>query len=330
MRALVTGGGGFLGKAIVRLLRARGIEVRSFSRSPHPALDALGVEHVCGALSDAEAIAGAVDGCDIVYHVAAKAGVWGPYEEFYDANVVGTRNVIAACRKSGVERLVYTSSPSVVFDGSDMAGVNESAPYPEHFESYYPQTKAEAERLVLAANDEKLATVSLRPHLIWGPEDNHLVPRIIERGRKGALLRIGSRECLVDTIYVDNAAEAHLMAADKLRIGSPVAGKAYFLSQDEPMPLWDIVNRILAAAKIPPVKRTISPGLAYGIGWTLEKIYGTLGLKGEPRMTRFLAKELSTAHWFDISAAKRDFGYEPAVSIDEGMKRLEKWLANSN
>ncbi|MDT8316655.1 MAG: NAD-dependent epimerase/dehydratase family protein [bacterium] len=328
MKALVTGGGGFLGKAIVRLLRARGIDVRSFSRSPHPALEALGVEHVCGSLSNAAAIAGAVEGCDIVYHVAAKAGVWGPYEEFYESNVVGTRNVIAACRKSGIARLVYTSSPSVVFDGSDMEGVDESAPYPKHFESCYPETKAEAERLVLTANDDKLATVSLRPHLIWGPEDNHLVPRIIDRGRKGALLRIGSKKCLVDTIYVDNAAEAHLMAADKLRIDSTVSGKAYFLSQGEPLPLWDMVNRILAAAKIPPVRRTISPSLAYGIGWTLEKIYGALALKGEPRMTRFLAKELSTAHWFDISAARKDFGYEPKVSIDEGMERLKEWLSS--
>lgn len=330
MRALVTGGGGFLGKAIVRLLRNKRIDVRSFSRSPHPELDALGVEHVCGSLSDAAAIAGAVEGCDIVYHVAAKAGVWGPYEEFYEANVVGTRNVIAACRKSGVERLVYTSSPSVVFDGSDMEGVDESVPYPKRFKSYYPETKAEAERLMLGANDDTLATVSLRPHLIWGPEDNHLVPRIIERGRKGALRRIGSKECLVDTIYVDNAAEAHLMAADKLQIGSAVAGKAYFLSQGEPLPLWEMVNRILAAGGLPPLTRTISPALAYSIGWTLEKIYGALGLKSEPRMTRFMAKELSTAHWFDIGAARRDFGYEPTVSIDEGLERLEKWLANSS
>ena len=329
MRALVTGGGGFLGKAIVRLLRARGMEVRSFSRSPHPALEALGATHICGTLSDVEALAGAMDDCDIVYHVAAKAGVWGRYEEFFDANVLGTRNVIAACRKQGVERLVYTSSPSVVFDGKDMAGVDESTPYPRHFESYYPQTKAEAEGLVLAANDGTLATVSLRPHLIWGPEDNHLVPRIIERGRLGALRKIGLKECLVDTIYIDNAAEAHLMAADKLAIGSKVAGKTYFISQAEPLPLWDIVNRILAAAKIPPVTRTISPGLAYGIGWMLEKVYGTFGIKGEPRMTRFLAKELSTSHWFDISAAQRDFGYRPKISIDEGMKRLETWLTDS-
>ncbi len=179
---------------------------------------------------------------------------------------------------------------------------------------------------MLAANDERLATVALRPHLIWGPEDNHLVPRILERGRKGALRRIGDRECLVDTIYIDNAAEAHLQAAEKLAIASEVAGKAYFLSNDEPLPLWDVVNRILAAGDIPPVTKTISPGLAYAAGAVLEKIYSIFALKGEPRMTRFVARELSTAHWFDLSAAKTDFGYQPEVSIDEGMQRLRAWL----
>ena len=128
----------------------------------------------------------AVAGCDIVFHVAAKAGVWGPYDAFYRANVLGTKNVIAACRQNGIRRLVHTSSPSVVFDGTDMEGVDESVPYPDHYEAFYPQTKAEAEQLVLQANDDTLATVALRPHLIWGPEDNHLVPRILERGARGA------------------------------------------------------------------------------------------------------------------------------------------------
>ena len=329
MKPLVTGGGGFLGKAIVRQLRARGDEVRSFSRTPHPALSALGVEHACGDLDDPAAVARAVAGCDLVYHVAAKAGVWGAYDDFYRANVVGTRNVIAACRQHGVPRLVYTSSPSVVFDGSDMEGVNESVPYPQHFHAPYPQTKAEAEILVLRSNDEQLATVALRPHLIWGPEDNHLVPRILLRGRQGALRRIGSRPCLVDTIYIDNAASAHLRAADAVAIGSQVAGRAYFLSQGEPLPLWEMVNRILAAGGLPPVTRTISPRLAYGIGWTLEKSYALLGIKSEPRLTRFVARELSTAHWFDISAARRDFGYQPEISIDAGMERLQRWLESA-
>ena len=326
IKALVTGGGGFLGKAIVRLLRARGDAVRSFSRTLHPELASLGVEHYCGELHDPAAVEAAVAGCDIVYHVAAKAGIWGPYADFYQTNVVGTQNVIAACRRHGVRRLVYTSSPSVVFDGSDMEGVDESIPYPQHFHAPYPQTKAEAEQLVLCSNDATLATVALRPHLIWGPEDNHLVPRILARGRQGALRRIGTRPCLVDTIYIDNAASAHLLAADALAIGSPVAGKAYFLSQGEPLPLWEMVNRILASGGLPPVTRTISPGLAYAIGWSLETTYAVLRIKSEPRMTRFVARELSTAHWFDISAARRDFAYQPLVSLDTGMERLQAWL----
>ena len=327
MKALVTGGGGFLGKAIVKLLRQRGDEVRSFSRNPHPDLTGLGVEHCRGELSDAEAVWHAAQGCDIVFHVAAKAGVWGPYDEFYSANVVGTKHVVDACRRHGITRLVYTSSPSVVFDGTDMEGVDESVPYPQHFEAFYPQTKAEAEQLVLQANGLTLATVALRPHLIWGPEDNHLVPRILERGAKGALRKLGTRECLADTIYVDNAALAHLQAADHLDIGSSVAGKAYFLSQGEPLPIWDVVNRILDAGGLPPVTRTISPEIAYKAGAFLEKVYTLFKLKGEPRMTRFVARELSTSHWFDLTAARRDFGYQPEVSFDEGIERLRLWLA---
>lgn len=330
VKALVTGGGGFLGKAIVRRLRARGDEVRSFSRRAHPELDALGVEHYCGDLDDSDAVAAAVAGCNIVYHVAAKAGIWGAYADFYRANVLGTRHVIAACRQHGVRRLVYTSSPSVVFDGHDMEGVDESVPYPQHFHAPYPQTKAEAEVLVLRSNDEQLATVALRPHLIWGPEDNHLVPRILARGRQGALRRIGDRPCRVDTIYIDNAAAAHLLAGDALAIGSQVAGRAYFLSQGEPLPLWEMVNRILAAGGLPPVTRTISPRLAYALGWMLEKAYATLRIEREPRLTRFVARELATAHWFDISAARRDFSYQPLVSLDEGMKRLQAWLEHED
>lgn len=326
MKALVTGGGGFLGLAIVRLLRQRGDEVRSLARNLYPELDALGVEQLRGDLADAGTVAEAAAGCDLVFHVAAKAGVWGDYQDYYRANVVGTANVIAACRAHGIDRLVYTSSPSVVFDGKDMEGVDESVPYPAHFEAHYPRTKAEAEKLVLAANGPNLATTALRPHLIWGPGDNHLVPRILDRGRRGRLRRIGKRPCLVDTLYIDNAATAHLQAADALAVGSPVAGKAYFLAQGEPKPVWEVVDRILAAGNLPPVTRTISPQLAYTAGWLLEKTYTLLRLSGEPPMTRFVARELSTAHWFDLSAARRDFGYQPQVSFAEGMERLATWL----
>lgn len=326
MRALVTGGGGFLGGVIVRMLRERGDEVRSFSRGDYPALAALGIEQLRGGLDDREAVSKAVKGCDIVFHVAAKAGIWGSYADFHRANVAGTENIIAACRSNGVGRLLCTSSPSVVFDGGDVEGGDESLPYPTRFEAHYPATKALAEQLVLAANSPELATAALRPHLIWGPGDNHLVPRIVAKGRAGRLRRIGTRPNLVDTVYVDNAARAHLQAADRLFPGSAVAGKAYFISNNEPLPLWEMVNRILAAAGIPPVTRSIPPRLAYAAGCICEGIWGALRLPGEPPMTRFVAHELATSHWFDISAARRDFGYTPEVSIDEGLRRLRQSL----
>lgn len=326
MKALVTGGGGFLGKAIVKMLLERGYQVASYSRNSYPELTGLGVEQTQGDLTDLGPLIRAAEGCELIFHVAAKAGIWGLYDDFYQPNVVGTKNVIQVCRKLQIERLIYTSSPSVVFDGKDMEGIDESVSYPDHFLSFYPQTKAEAEQAVLAANDSSLATVALRPHLIWGPEDNHLVPRILTQGRAGALRRIGTRPCLVDTVYIDNAAEAHVMAAEKLSSGSVVAGKSYFIANGEPLPLWEMVNKILAAGGIPPVKKTISPRLAYFIGAVLENIYRLFKLSGEPRMTRFVAKELSTAHWFDLAAAKQDFGYRPQVSIEEGLSRLRTWL----
>ncbi|HJZ90718.1 MAG TPA: NAD-dependent epimerase/dehydratase family protein [Gemmataceae bacterium] len=326
MNALVTGGGGFLGRAVLRLLRERGDTVRSFSRGAYPALDALGVEQVRGDVADADAVAAAARECEIVFHVAAKAGVWGPWDEYYRANVVGTANVVAACRKHGIRRLVFTSSPSVTFAGVDQNGVNESEPYPTKFLAHYPHTKAVAEQAVLAANGRGLATVALRPHLIWGPGDPHLVPRLVERARAGKLRRIGREPKLVDTTYIENAARAHLQAGDRLREGSPVAGRAYFVSQGEPEPLWDFINRILEAAGLPPVTKGVPAGVALFAGSMLESSYRLLRLRREPPMTRFVARQLSTAHWFDLTAARRDFGYEPGVSTAEGLDRLRQWF----
>ncbi len=326
MKALVTGGGGFLGGVIVRMLHERGDQVRSFSRGEHPALETLGVEQFRGDLGDRSAVMEAVKGCDIVFHVAAKAGIWGSYGDFYQANVTGTENVLEACRTHGIAKLVYTSSPSVVFDGNDVEGGDESLPYPPRYEANYPKTKALAEQMVLAAASPLLATVALRPHLIWGPGDNHLVPRIIAKGRAGKLRQIGSRPCLVDSVYVDNAARAHLMAADRLIPDTGISGNAYFISNGQPLPLWEMVNRILAAADIPPVTARISPKLASAIGCICEGVWGLLRLPGEPPMTRFVAHELSSAHWFTIEAARRDFGYQPEISIDEGLEHLRNWF----
>ncbi len=323
-KVLVTGGGGFLGGAIVRLLQKRGDNVRSFSRRAYAELEALGVEQIQGDISDQHAVMQAVKGMDLVFHVAAKPGLWGDYSEYYQTNVTGTRNVISACFKHRVARLVYTSSPSVVFNGTDMEGIDESAPYPAGFHAHYPETKALAEQLVVAAARNDLLTIILRPHLIWGPRDNHLVPRIIKRAKR--LVRVGNGRNLVDTIFIDNAAEAHVAAADRLEINPGLSGKIYFISQDEPIPAWDIINGILKAAGLEPVERSMPHKMAWLIGALLECIYKIFNLKGEPQMTRFLADELATAHWFDISAAKKDLGYAPRISTAEGLRRLEHWL----
>lgn len=326
MNALVTGGGGFLGLAIVRALRTRGDTVRSLSRQEHSALRELGAEHVRGDVADAAAVSAAMRGCDTVFHVAAKAGIWGAYEEYHRANVLGTENVLAACREHGIRRLAHTSSPSVVFNGRDMEGADESAPYPAHFEAHYPRTKALAEQLVLKANSPSLATVALRPHLIWGPGDNHLLPRLIARAKAGQLRRIGSQRKLVDTLFIDNAADAHLLAADALAPGATWAGKAYFISNGEPIELWDMVNRMLAAAGLPPVTRTVPAGLAMLLATCFEAAHKLTGNPNEPRLTRFVVREMTTAHWFDISAANRDFGYVPKVTTEEGLRRLATHL----
>lgn len=327
VKALVTGGGGFLGQAIVRGLIARGVGVSSFSRSEHRELSALGVGQINGDLADAAAVSAAVQGFDAVFHVAARPGIWGDYDDYYRTNVTGTRNVIDACRKHGVGRLVYTSSPSVVFDGRDMEGVDESVPYPAHYEAHYPRTKALAEQMVRAANDAQLATVCLRPHLIWGPGDNHLLPRLVARARANQLRRIGSETKLVDTIHVDNAAEAHLLAAERLSPGSPVAGKVYFISQGEPVPIWDMVNRLLNAAGAPPVTRAVPVWFAISLAWAIEAWHRLTNNPREPHVTRFVVRELSTAHWFDISAARRDLGYAPHISIAEGLSQLKAVLS---
>lgn len=327
MQALVTGGGGFLGSAIVKALLAQGDSVKTIQRGDYPFLRAWGVETQRGDLSDAAAINDAATGCDIVFHVAARAGVWGDYDDYHQANVVATENVIAACNNNNIHYLVYTSTPSVVFDGTDEQGIDESVPYSGNFFNAYQQTKAAAERLVLNANSAALKTVALRPHLIWGPGDPHLVPRIVHRAKAGKLRLVGNQRNKVDSCYIDNATYAHLLAANCLRANTNCAGKVYFISNDEPLTMNDLINKILAAAGLPPVDKTVSENLAYTIGFVLEKLYGLLNIKTEPVMTRFVARQLSTAHWFDLTAAKQELGYRPVVSIDEGLRRLRASLS---
>lgn len=328
MNILITGGGGFLGQAICRLLVARGYAVTSFSRHAHAALDALGVTQAQGDLGDAEAVHAACAGRDAVFHNAAKAGAWGDYADYHRANVIGTQHVLDACRAQGVARLVYTSTPSVTHRaGHPVEGGNEiDTPYGDPFRAPYPATKAIAERAVLAANDAGLATVALRPRLIWGAGDPHLLPGLVARARTGRLRLIDGGGNRIDTTFVDNAAQAHVDAFDHLWPGSVCAGKAYFISNGEPRPLRDIVNALLCAADAPQVTASIPYRLAYAIGAVCELAWRTLPLRGEPPLTRFLAEQLATPHWYDIGAAERDFGYRPLVSLDEGFTRLARSL----
>jgi nucleoside-diphosphate-sugar epimerase len=323
MKVLVTGLGGFLGGAIGERLLQQGHSLRTLSRRPLPAWEQRGAELVLGPLESREAVIEACRGVDLVYHVAAKAGIWGSYLDYYRSNVEGTRNVVEACLACGVPRLVYTSSPSVVFDGKDHQQVDESQPYARSHLNHYSETKALAEQLVLAAHGRGgLATVSLRPHLIWGPGDPHILPRVLQRADAGRLMRIGDGRNLVDMTYVDNAAEAHLRAAESLGLQAPQAGKAYFITNGTPVRLWEWIDEILQSLGRKPIRRRIGLAQARWIGGALEWLYRTWRLPGEPPMTRFAACQLGTSHTYDISAARRDFGYEPSVDYAEGMRRL--------
>lgn len=324
MKVLVTGGGGFLGGAICRQLLARGDEVTAYQRSASDELEKLGVRVMQGDICDSELLNTALQGIDAVIHTAAKAGISVNYDEYYGPNVTGTENVINACLNNGIRKLVFTSSPSVTHSDGDIEGGNESLPYPESYNSPYPQTKALSEQLVMAANCRELQTISLRPHLVWGPGDNHLLPKLLERAKQGKL-RLPGPDKLIDTVYIDNAAKAHLLALDKLETNpETVGGKTYFISNDEPLSQGEIIGGLLKAAGLDVDIQAISPRIAIAAGTLLEAGWKLFGIKSEPPLTRWSAEHLSTAHWYDISAAKRDLGYRAEVSITEGLEILAR------
>lgn len=338
----VTGASGFIGGKLAERLAAEGRRVRVLSRRPLPHLEALGIEVIEGDLNDREALRRGCLGTETVFHVAGKVGVWGPRSEFFAVNVGGTRNVISACHEARVPRLVYTSSPSVVYNGRDLAGVDESAPLCLVAPCGYPTSKAAAEREVLEANSRTFATVALRPHLVWGPGDKNVVPRVLALAKAGRLKIIGSGRNKVDVTHISNVIDAHLLAEGGLLTGSaapfhmpekpgasrsglPVSGpggRAYFITNGEPIVLWDWVNQLLRGLGIPEVTKHVPLPMAYTAGGLMEALWRVFPLKGEPPMTRFVAKEMATDHWFNISAARRDLGYHPLVSVEQGTKEL--------
>ncbi|MEI8318505.1 MAG: NAD-dependent epimerase/dehydratase family protein [Planctomycetia bacterium] len=324
MRMLVTGGSGFVGSALCRRLHALGHDVIALARRPSPLLAAAGIRtviHDLAAPAAESSLAGIFTGVGCVFHTAAHVKMWGPKGAFRAGNIVATDHVIAACREAGVPRLVFTSSPSVVATPAGLRGVDESQPYPAHFEAFYPETKAAAEQAVLAAHSAELRTIALRPHLIFGPGDTNLVPTILTRARAGRLVQVGDGSNLVDLTFIDDCVEAHVRAAVALDERPAAGGRAYFISQGTPVPLWGWIARVLELHSVAPVRRKISARLARVLATVAETTWRTGRFKSDPPLTRFLAEEMATDHYFDLSAARRELGYAPSLTVWEATER---------
>ncbi len=324
--AIVTGGGGFVGLALVKALRAMDIQVSVVGRHRYPQVEEVGAVCLKGDIRDLEFLKSAFAGADTVFHVAAKAGVWGDWQDYFSINVTGTENVIAACFHNNIKRLVYTSTPSVVFNQGHLCGVDETAPYATEVLCHYARSKIMAEILVLEANDLLLSTVAIRPHLVWGPGDTNLIPRLLERGRKKQLKIVGDGTNMVDISYIDNVVEAHIRVAVNLELYGTAAGEAFFISQGEPVNLWDWINELFIALNRPLVARKISFKTAFRVGTFLEHLYTVLRIKNEPKMTRFVAEQMAKSHWFSVEKAREILKWQPVVSTSEGMKKLVEWI----
>lgn len=324
MNIVVTGGGGFIGSALVKALIARNHQVSSLSRNTYPELEKLGVEQFEGDINDSKIAFRACEGKDALFHIAAKVGVWGSYDDFYRANVSGTRQVVQTSLACGLKYLVFTSSASVVFDGKHIVNGNESLPYPAKKISNYADTKRLAEQIILSANGRELKTISLRPHLVWGPGDRHLIPGILEKARTGRLRQIGDNSNYVDTTYIDNYTDAQLCALDALTGHKNVDGQAYFITNGEAVKVWDFINAILKVYGLSPIRKKMNREIMYALAWALESVNKVFLPGKEPLLTRFIIDELCTSHWFDISRAKEQLGYAPAVSMQAGMALLAR------
>ena len=331
-RILITGGGGFVGRALVKRLLPYDVEIRVLGRNTYDDLSASGVDCYLGDIASHSDLIAASKNVDLVFHVAAKAGIWGKWDEYYNANCLGTENVLTACRENDIKKLVYTSTPSVVFNGEDICGAGHELAHATHFLCNYAKSKSIAEKNVLAAASDSFHVCAIRPHLIWGPGDPHLLPRLVEAGKKGALKRVGEGRNLVDISYIDNVAEAHLCAAlalfDEKRL-PVVNGQAYFIGQQEPVNLWGWINELFSRLQIAEIKDSVSFKTAYRLGAILEVVYSAASIFGnrkEPPMTRFVAEQLAKSHYFSHDTARDELLYRELVSTDEGMRRCVEWL----
>jgi nucleoside-diphosphate-sugar epimerase len=323
MRVLVTGGTSLLARCTAEVLLARGDEVVLLQRHPSP----IDTRQVLADIRDSDAVLAATEGCDAVIHAAAKVGVVGDEADYRAINVDGTANVVAAARQHGIGRMVHVSTPSVAHAGHSLVGAVAEPPVTGRRSAWYPETKAVAERLALGAASDAFPVVAIRPHLVWGPGDTQLVGRIVERARAGRLAIVGGGTALIDTTYLDNAASALVAALDAAVPGARCVGRAYVIANGEPRPIRELIDGILHAAGVDVTPREVPLRVATGVGAVVERVWARAKPTEEPPLTRFLAEQLGTAHWFDPRPARDDLGWHPTVSIDEGLARLATWFA---
>ncbi|MFI7578849.1 NAD-dependent epimerase/dehydratase family protein [Kocuria kalidii] len=316
---LVTGASGMLGEHVARLLAARDWTVRLLQRRHAPLADQPHVEEVLGSVSDPDAVARAMDGVDDVVHLAAKVSFAGAWDEFVLTNVTGTRVVLETAKRAGVQNVVFVSSPSVAHTGESIVGESAQPADPVHARGNYARSKAAAELLALEADGRGLRVAAVRPHIVWGPGDTQLVERIVDRAATGRLPLLDHGAALIDTTYVDNAAEAIVRALERIDWSH---GRALVVTNGQPRTVGELVAGFCRAAGVDAPTRRVPGALARLAGTVIEKVWALRPGADEPPMTAFLAEQMSTAHWFEQRTTREVLDWAPAVTVEEGMERL--------
>lgn len=315
----VTGGSGFIGGRLIGRLVREGTAVRALARSEGSArrVAELGAEPVRGDLGDRDALAAAAQGAELAFHLAAHLGDWGRWEDFERDNVTGTRNVLDACAGSGVRRFVHCGTEAALMAGKPLVAVDESAPLRPDSRAPYSATKARAEQAVREANRDGFETVVLRPRFVWGKGDTTLLPEMAAAVESGRFAWLGGGRNLTATTHVENVVEGLLLAAER---GRP--GEAYFVTDGEPVVFREFVTEMLATQGVMPPDRSLPAWTAAPLARIAEAAWKLLPLPGAPPMTTFRAWILTQECTIDISKARRELGYEPVISREQGLAEL--------